>query len=136
MRLQPRWINKKRRAKVFKALRKVVPKVPDSVFKLDLVIFAPSGVNGLAFRGRGSTFIYLDPCLELEPQEEVDFTVAHEFAHIVRDMGKSAAELENETPEEEELDEAETDKLAESWGFKTLCTCGDNHHKPGCPIKI
>jgi Zn-dependent peptidase ImmA (M78 family) len=71
---------------------------------------APSGVYGNAFDGMGYIYIYLDPCLELQPQKNVEFTVAHEFAHVVLNHTDYLRTGEKEK-------EADADALAKAWGF-------------------
>jgi hypothetical protein len=53
--------------------------------------------------------IYLSPTLEQESQEEVDFTVAHEFAQAY--LGH------NQTVANPESIEDDADALVVSWGF-------------------
>jgi len=57
--------------------------------------------------------VYLSPELELESQEQVNFTVAHEFAHVVL---KHSSLCWN--PEQGKRDEQTADDLAKEWGFE------------------
>jgi hypothetical protein len=100
------------RHKTAVALRMFAGKCPDDVLRpLQRVrVMAPSGVYGNAFDGMGYIYIYLDPCLELQPQKNVEFTVAHEFAHVVLNHTDYLRTGEKEK-------EADADALAKAWGF-------------------
>ena len=93
-----------------------------------VVVFAPSpGANGkclslIPAHGGDDAFIYLAPSLERHPQADVDFTVAHEFAHAL---------LRHHLPENTKLSESEVkegylyfnsekaaDELVLDWGFE------------------
>lgn len=119
------WFDYDRR-KTIAAMRKISERVPDDV--LDnlppLTVFAPSAapLGRVLPCGPGdSIFVYLSPRLESKSQTEVDFTVAHEFAHIILGHNKpgattlpsdAVAQSHESTPSEQEAD-----RLAESWGF-------------------
>src|SRR6266849_2106564 len=82
----PFWFDPDDRPKTALATRHLIERVPDDVFdELRVKVFAPPPLaNGQSRRVGPSTehyFIYLAPFIELKPQEEVDFVVAHEFAH-------------------------------------------------------
>jgi hypothetical protein len=70
---------------------------------------------------KGRSLIYLAPTLEFDAQGDVDFTFAHEIAHIF--LGHhvpSNAEAVLSPPEVEYSEcpmETSADALAESWGF-------------------
>src|SRR5271155_2218845 len=78
------------RPKTAKALIKLSERIPDSVVN-DLpriIVFAPNPLDyGLCIPlmtgapNGADAFIYLAPSLERQSQSDVDFTVAHEFAH-------------------------------------------------------
>jgi len=78
------------RPKTAKALIKLAERIPESVVN-DLpriVVFAPNPHDyGLCVplmagdQDGADAFIYLAPSLERQSQTDVDFTVAHEFAH-------------------------------------------------------
>jgi hypothetical protein len=80
------------RPKTAKALIKLSGRIPKSI-ENDLpriVVFAPHPKDyGLCIPlmvgdpGGADAFIYLAPSLERHSQDDVDFTVAHEFAHAV-----------------------------------------------------
>ncbi len=86
-----------------------------------VTIFAPP-INhaGHALRIPTNCMVYLSPTLEFEQQWKVNFTVAHEFAHVVlghhragnRQM-KIKADRHADRPAEKAADD-----LAESWGFR------------------
>jgi hypothetical protein len=87
-----------------------------------LVVFAPSAAKlgevkpfGLGDR----LLLYLSPRLEAKPQSEVDFTVAHESAHIL--LGHQRPGATTAPPDvqshEDAPSEQNADRLAESWGF-------------------
>lgn len=114
------------RYKTIEAMRKLSQRVPDDV--LDdlpkLTVFAPSRalLGHLMPSGTGdSLFLYLAPGLERKPQMEVDFTVAHEFAHVALGHYKPGAttisaeiivDCHQDAPSERAAD-----SLAECWGF-------------------
>jgi IrrE N-terminal-like domain len=111
----------KGRPKTLRALKKVVAKIPSSAFPQNLVIFAPgSDLYGQTWVSSYPylRYMYLALRLEDETPEEVEFTIAHEFAHIYLHHGARA------TPDNQA--EFEADNLAEHWGFK----------KPKYPIVI
>ncbi len=115
------------RHKTIEAMRKLSERIPEEV--LDnlppLVVFAPSKAKLGEMKPYGlgdRLLLYLAPQLESKPQKEVDFTVAHEFAHVVLGHYKLGATAHpsgvtvrrhGDAPSEQEAD-----KLAESWGFK------------------
>jgi hypothetical protein len=81
------------------------------------VIFAPA--LSATFRGYAWAsdipYVYFSPTLEFNQQLEVDFTVAHEFAHMVLNHKPS---LQKDLKKGEgKAHERAADRLAESWGF-------------------
>ena len=120
------------RPKTAKALIKLAERIPDNIVT-DLpriVVFAPnpddygSCIPLMPSNSSGEdAFIYLAPSLERQSQTEVDFTVAHEFAH---------AALRHHEPENLmtfSIDEAKkgylewnsevaSDQLVAEWGYK------------------
>jgi len=110
------WFEKSRK-QTRRALRKVVPKLPDSAIPDNLLVFAPaSNLMGMVWKSNYSTdhYMYLDWQVETDTFEEAVFTVAHEFAHL---------ELQHPTRRTEgkkhmKQHEFEADALAEHWGFK------------------
>jgi hypothetical protein len=120
------------RPKTAKALIRLSQRIPDKVFN-DLpriVVFAPNpGDYGLCIPlmtgdpDDADAFIYLAPSLERQSQNDVDFTVAHEFAHAAL----RHHELENLMTFS--MDEAKkgylewnsevaADQLVTEWGYK------------------
>jgi len=104
------------RPKTFRALQRNAERIPAGVLTAmpNFTIFVPSlNVNselGLVVTpAEGYRCVYLSPFLELYPQSEVDFTVAHEFAHI---------SLGHKGRKTNKSQETAADKLAVSWGFK------------------
>jgi hypothetical protein len=102
------------REKTALAMRHLFERMPSDLLN-DLAgnvrVFAPSQhCYGQVFpAGFREPMIYLSPVLENQPQAEVDFTVAHEFAHAVlghTDYLKTASTSEDDA-----------DALAASWGF-------------------
>ena len=75
---------------------------------------------GLASSMRSGPMIYLSPNLELESQKCVDFTFAHEVAHVALKHHVPGNEQMAITAERHEDRPAEkaADALAQSWGFK------------------
>jgi hypothetical protein len=114
------------RYKTIEAMQKLSKRLPDDVRDSlpPLVVFAPSAAKlgevkpfGLGDR----LLLYLSPRLEAKPQSEVDFTVAHEFAHVSlghhRPDGTTVPSDAIVHSHEDVPSEQETDRLAESWGF-------------------
>lgn len=100
------------REKTALAMRHLFERVPSDVLNdLDVRVFAPSQhIYGQVYPAAfNKPMIYLSPVLENQPQDEVDFTVAHEFAHAV--LGHSDY-LKTSFASEDEAD-----FLAVSWGF-------------------
>jgi IrrE N-terminal-like domain len=56
--------------------------------------------------------VYLSPELEIESQEQVNFTVAHEFAHVVLRHSPLC------DSERGKKNEQMADDLAKEWGFE------------------
>lgn len=128
------WFDYEDRPKTMKAMRRVWERIPaDTLQDLPSVtVFAPSPCKRgevLPFGGRfeqNAAFVYLSPTLESEPQVQVDFTVAHEFAHVVLghhfhshpDICLSADQSAKITHNFEVPAEIKADALTESWGFK------------------
>lgn len=125
--------------KRFFAMKKLWEKVPqEDLDKLPgfLIVFAPATNNwgevfGLALSGpedalRGA-LIYLSPKLEkMKNQEDVDSTVAHEFAHAVLGCwrfdytrGILSQGAKCRTPGDI-LSEQDADALIRRWGFKPV----------------
>ncbi|MGA8150901.1 MAG: hypothetical protein WB952_08125 [Terriglobales bacterium] len=116
------------RHKTIAAMRKLSERIPDDVLENlpPLTVFAPSAalLGHVLPHGTGdSIFVYLSPRLERASQAEVDFTVAHEFAHIV--LGHYKPGATDHPPDvvvqrhEDVPSEQDADRLAESWGFKS-----------------
>jgi hypothetical protein len=119
------------RPKTLNAMRTCFERIPQTVWDEmpSVTIFAPApcilGHMLQAAPGKlGEPFIYLSPALENLPQEEVDFTVAHEFAHAVKGHylpGNTASLVPVQClngPPFQTPSETAADTLAESWGFK------------------
>jgi len=120
------------RPKVAKALIKLSERIPDDVVNRlpRIVVFAPNPKDyGLCIplisgdQNGCDAFIYLAPSLEHQSQTEVDFTVAHEFAHA------SLGHHEPENLMTFSIDEAKkgylnwnsevaADQLVTEWGYK------------------
>jgi len=122
-----RWVNPEGRPKVVKAFQKLCLLLPDKVW-LDapsIRFFAPdSWHHGMCTQIPTSdpetAFIYLAPSLERAPQAEVDFTVAHEFAHAVLGHHRDNQALTPKEVKEGYLSfnhEKAADRLAKKWGF-------------------
>lgn len=114
------------RHKTIEAMQQICERVPQEVIDdlPPLTLFAPSAAlfgRVFPFGGGNALFVYLAPNLERKSQREVDFTVAHEFAHVVLGHYKSDATIipadavvrsRGDVPSEKEAN-----RLAESWGF-------------------
>jgi hypothetical protein len=103
------------RIKTAEAMKRLCERVPSEVFEhhYDVTFFAPAPwKNGQVYpRGFGGSnaVIYLSPTLEGLPQEEVDFIVAHEFAHANLGHDNYFGNIDSI--------EDEADALAAKWGF-------------------
>ena len=117
------------------ALKRVAEQIPDEVLcnMPPLRIFTPVRADccvtlmvetmGQVFSpAQPLTLMYISPLMELYAYGEIEFTFAHEFAHIAlkhmwslnaaREMGTFKDATYGDAPSE-----IEADKLAESWGF-------------------
>jgi hypothetical protein len=123
-------------AKTCAALKRAAAQIPDAVLcgLPPLRIFTPLRADSsvsLMVETTGQVFgsavpltlMYISPLEELYPQEDVDFTVAHEFAHVAlghlwsinggREQGTFRGRRHGDSPAE-----MAADRLAESWGFR------------------
>jgi hypothetical protein len=114
------------RYKTIEAMRKLSERIPEDVLDSlpPLTVFAPSRAllgRVLPYGTGDSIFIYLSPRLESKSPAEVDFTVAHEFAHVALGHYKPGAskhpcgavvQKHGDAPSEQD-----SNRLAESWGF-------------------
>jgi hypothetical protein len=107
------WFDQSDRPKTELALQQIYERVPHEILEeLSVLIFAPgSHLYGQLYPNlpRDKALIYLAPHLEKESQSDVDFTVAHEFAHA--HLGHSQSVLNSD------LIEDEADQLTVNWGF-------------------
>jgi hypothetical protein len=126
----PRWCDLDARPKVAKAFQSLSDHLPDKIFNgcPRICFFAPApGMFGLctvlmpSAPSGEDAFIYLAPSLERESQAQVDFTVAHEFAHaLLRHHLPGNDRLTTEELKVGYLNwnsERAADKLALEWGF-------------------
>jgi hypothetical protein len=122
------WFDRDR-AKTTEAMGKAFLRIPRAIWDEMpmMTIFAPSPKKlgeVYPYGPQGRLFLYLSPGLENQPQDEVDFAVAHEFAHIA--LGHYSPEkwmlpedLAAKIQYHEDVpNEIEADKLTESWGFR------------------
>jgi hypothetical protein len=116
------WFDYDRR-KTIEAMRKLSERVPEDDLP-PLTVFAPSAAllgHVLPCGSGDSIFVYLSPQLESKSQAEVDFTVAHEFAHIALGHYKPSATTHPHGMVVKEHGNAPSeqaaDGLAEAWGF-------------------
>ena len=107
------WFDQADRPKTALAMQHLIEQVPDDVFdELSVTVFAPSPDNfGRVHPGKiaSKSFIYLASIIEKKSQQEVDFIVAHEFAHAHLEHEQSARNADTI--------EDEADGLAVKWGF-------------------
>jgi hypothetical protein len=102
-----------------------MPKEAKDELPSGIIVFAPSGnVCGEARPlytpegpERHDHFIYLAPCLERRPQDSVDATVAHEFAHVLLGHGEVV------DPDDPLRQEREADLLIQKWGYPPTNSC-------------
>jgi hypothetical protein len=123
--IQTGWFDYDRH-KTIEAMRKMSALVPEDVLDSlpPLVVFAPSATKLgelKPFRLGERLLLYLSPRLEAKSQREVDFTVAHEFAHVsLRHQQPGATAVPPDAVVQSHEDaplEQDADRLAESWGF-------------------
>ena len=127
------WFYSEDRPKTTEAMKHLFERVPPSVWAETplLSVFAPSPhKRGQLFPFKVSpafgALIYLAPSLEYESQDQVDFTVAHEFAHALlghhlpgnNDTSLSLEEGLKISAHEEAPSEVKADSVAKSWGFR------------------
>jgi Zn-dependent peptidase ImmA (M78 family) len=108
------WFEVSDRPKTFAALRTASERIPEDVLEnLSLFFFAPGRINGQVYPcfRLNEPMIFLALHIEELSQEEVDYIVAHEIAHV---------HLGHDAYESNTLDkniEDETDALTREWGF-------------------
>jgi Zn-dependent peptidase ImmA (M78 family) len=100
--------NVKQHPKILKALKKVAPHVPEKLGRRVFIFTPETNTLGSVFK-HDDYVLYLRPTLFRSSQREIDFTVAHEFAHLVlghlrRLPGRQV--------------EKEANALARKWGFE------------------
>jgi hypothetical protein len=114
------------RHKTIEAMRKLSERLPEDVLDRlpPLVVFAPSAAKlgeVIPFGLGDRLLLYLSHGLEGKLQSEVDFTVAHEFAHV--SLGHQQPGATTVPPDavvrshEDVPSEQDAERLAESWGF-------------------
>jgi hypothetical protein len=124
------YFDRDARPKAVKALMRLAERIPDERINEwpRIVVFAPNPNDyGSCIRLMPSesdaddAFIYLAPSLELMPQEEADFYVAHEFAHAaLKHHWEDDMHLSDEEVKGGYLNwnsEIAADRLAQEWGF-------------------
>jgi hypothetical protein len=102
------------RPKTFGGLKLLAERLPANIsFPVTVTVFAPGAWRyGMVLKTVAEAIVYLPAALE----EDVDFTVAHEFAHIVLgDFG--AVESEAAAPYFEQPTEHAADDLVRKWGY-------------------
>jgi predicted metal-dependent peptidase len=120
------------RPKIAKALIRLSQRIPEDVFNglSRIVVFAPNPHDyGLCIplmqsnSSGDDAFIYFAPSLERHSQDDVDFTVAHEFAHAALQHHKPENLMTFSMDEAKKgyLDwnsEVAADQLVADWGYK------------------
>ena len=106
-----KWVTEGKRCQALTLLYRTIPDVLDKTPRT--AIFAPDASGLYTDAPFAEVMVYLSPELELESQEQVNFTVAHEFAHVVL---KHSLLCWN--PERSKRNEQTTDRLAKEWGFE------------------
>lgn len=116
-----KWVTEGKRCQALELLYRTIPDVLDQTPRT--AIFAPDADAGGLYTDApfAGVMVYLSPELELESQEQVNFTVAHEFAHLVL---KHSALCWNRKQSQD--DEQAADGLAREWGFE----------RPSQPYKV
>ena len=107
-----KWVTEGKRCRALELLYRTIPDVLDQT--PPTAIFAPDTDTGGLYTDApfAEVMVYLSPDLEHESQGQVNFTVAHEFAHVVL---KHSPLCWN--PEQGQSDEQKADDLAKEWGF-------------------
>jgi len=115
----------KRRPKTVRAFKTLCERVPDSDIdelpSITVIAPHPRTPAFCTYGTKAEAIIYLDYSLEKKPQTEVDFSVAHEFAHALK--GHFRKENMVLTPEQVKAGylnwnvEVEADELAATWGY-------------------
>jgi hypothetical protein len=108
--------------KVLKGLVNVIKRIPRKVcYKHGNVLVVATDCYGVSFACRGYKDIILLNLkdLELETQEEIEFTIAHEFAHgyLGHHTRKQDKEYDTDIPWEDRPQEKAANDLAAKWGF-------------------
>jgi hypothetical protein len=106
-----KWVTEGKRCRALELLYGTIPDVLDKTPRT--AIFAPDAGGLCTDSPFAEVMVYLSSELELESQEQVNFTVAHEFAHVVL---KHSPLCWN--PEQSKRDEQTADDLAKAWGFQ------------------
>ncbi len=118
--VQPELFDRHARDKTVRALQTLCDRVPDEVFVSmpTFSILAPDAkVDGAVYCPVPEIVIYLSPSLEDEPQEKVDFTVGHEFAHIYLCHHEEDESMITWIPYLDQPTEVEADELVKQWGY-------------------
>ncbi len=88
--------------------------IPDVLDKTPVTaLFAPETGGLCTGAPHSEVMVYLSPETELESREQLNFTVAHEFAHVVL---KHSFLCWNH--EQSKRDEQTADSLPREWGFE------------------
>jgi hypothetical protein len=121
------WADLEDRSKLANAIKLLCQRMPEDVFDdlPGIVVFAPApwkyGQVTPPPSGTTDTMVYFAPGLEDEPQEQSDFTVAHEFAHaFLRHHSYESMTSPEETAPSEYLEvpsEVAADRLCQQWGY-------------------
>lgn len=136
-----------RREKRFDAITRVWQKVSERFPENNpfdtmptVTFFAPSlNIYGEVMQAQpDGVFVYLSPILECESQRDVDFTVAHELAHVaLGHYDEKNIHDASHLPHEEQPHEIAADATAEEWGFprrkqgkKVFVKMMESYYKP------
>ncbi len=106
-----KWVTAGKRLLALELLYRTIPTVLDQT--PTTVIFAPNAGGLCTVVPNAEVMVYLSPELEIESQEQVTFTVAHEFAHVVLKHSPLCWNLD-----QSKQDEQAADDLAKAWGFE------------------
>lgn len=106
-----KWVTEGKRCQALELLYRTIPDVLDKIPQT--AIFAPDASGLCTGAPFAELMVYLSPELEIESQEQVNFTVAHEFAHVALKHSPLCWNLE-----QSKRDEHATDALAKEWGFE------------------
>jgi hypothetical protein len=123
------WFEPEERERTYEAMKVLCQRMPEEDkdrIPVMIIVFAPPpyqmGAEHILYwpacpEDRHHTMLYLSPELESRPQEEVNATVAHEFAHAILGHDGKVSE------EDPYRQEREADTLIATWSYRPTNSC-------------